>query len=169
MGTATLCPLSLVDFTVYVSLSGENRVARLVLDPDRRGASARWFVRSVSGRPGADGVRSGRALRCTLAGGATMHASAPWQIEPDGTLTPRGRAIETPSGACYVSTDRTGRFLLSAYYADGVVAVHGIGEDGVVVGRTAMPAPPRRHRCAHPGDRPNQPLGFLLHHRQSRG
>ena len=54
-------------------------------------------------------------------------------VEPDGSLTPVGE-LQTPSGACYVSTDRTGRFLLSAYYADGAVAVHAIGDDGVAAG-----------------------------------
>ncbi len=54
-------------------------------------------------------------------------------IAGDGSLSHAGE-FDTPSGACYVATDRTGRFLLSAYYADGAVAVHGIGDDGVAAG-----------------------------------
>ena len=34
----------------------------------------------------------------------------------------------------YLSTDRTGRFLLAAYYSDGLVTVHPIGEDGAAHG-----------------------------------
>ena len=36
-------------------------------------------------------------------------------------------------GACYVSTDRSGKFLLSAYYSGGKVAVHRLKADGSVV------------------------------------
>ena len=55
------------------------------------------------------------------------------RINEDGGLTPVGE-LSTPSGACYLSVDCSGRYLLSAYYADGRVAVHRIGEDGIACG-----------------------------------
>ncbi|MDE0221178.1 MAG: lactonase family protein [Spirochaetaceae bacterium] len=122
--------ISAKPLTVYVALSGEDRVSRLALDPD-------------------DGVLR-PAGSYALAGGPAPMAFDPHQrfvyvsrrtdecvstltVEPDGSLTPAGE-VATPSGACYVSTDRTGRFLLTAYYADGAVAVHAIGDDGVAAG-----------------------------------
>lgn len=116
--------------TVYVSLNGEDRIVRLALDPE-------------------DGVLYPTGSY-TLAGGPAPMAFDPCQrflyvsrrrdervstlaVGLDGTLTPVGD-FSTPSEACYLSTDRTGRFLLSAYYADGSVAVHGIRKDGVAVG-----------------------------------
>jgi 6-phosphogluconolactonase len=40
------------------------------------------------------------------------------------------KKIPLESDSCYISTDRSGKFLLSAYYGAGKVAVHPIGEDG---------------------------------------
>ena len=115
---------------VYVALSGEDRIVRLALTPD-------------------DGaLRPGGSY--ALAGGPAPMAFDPHQrfvyvsrrrdaristmtVEADGSLTPVGE-LQTQSDACYVSTDRTGRFLLSAYYAEGAVAVHAIGGDGVAAG-----------------------------------
>lgn len=57
----------------------------------------------------------------------TLSLDAVGFLQREGELT-------TPSGACYISTDHTGRFLLSAYYADGAVAVHRISQDGVARG-----------------------------------
>ena len=50
-----------------------------------------------------------------------------------GAVTKIG-AVALESDPCFISTDVTGRFLLSAYHSAGKVAVHPIGEDGVVGG-----------------------------------
>jgi 6-phosphogluconolactonase len=38
--------------------------------------------------------------------------------------------VSLPTDPCYMSTDRSGRFLLSAYYEGRGVSVHPIGSDG---------------------------------------
>lgn len=40
--------------------------------------------------------------------------------------------VQLEADACYVATDRTGRFLLAAYLIAGMVTVHPIGDDGAV-------------------------------------
>ena len=50
-----------------------------------------------------------------------------------GGLTQNG-AVSLDAWPVYGSTDRTGKFVLSAYYQGGHVAVHPIGEDGSVGG-----------------------------------
>lgn len=51
-------------------------------------------------------------------------------IDPaDGRLAEIGRAA-LPASMCWISTDRSGRFLLSAAYGDSLVAVSPIGRDG---------------------------------------
>ena len=52
----------------------------------------------------------------------------------DGRRYPnrRGRVLE--SDACYVSTDKTGRFLFAAYLFPGMVTVHRIDPDGAARG-----------------------------------
>jgi 6-phosphogluconolactonase len=48
-----------------------------------------------------------------------------------GGLTPQGR-VATEHAPTFLATDRTGRWLLSAYYQGGYAAVHPLGNDGAV-------------------------------------
>jgi 6-phosphogluconolactonase len=72
--------------------------------------------------------------------GGVLHASIrsePFRvlslrIDPaNGRLAEIGRA-PLPASMCWISTDRSGRFLLSASYGGSLVAVSPIGTDGVV-------------------------------------
>ena len=115
---------------MYVALSGEDRVSRLALDPDD-GALRPAGSYALAGGPAP--MAFDPAERRVYVSRRRDARISTLTVEPDGSLTPVGE-LQTPSGACYVSTDRTGRFLLSAYYADGAVAVHAIGDDGVAAG-----------------------------------
>ena len=79
--------------------------------------------------------------------GGDSHAIAAYAIDPDtGGLTSVGE-VPVEGMPCYLSTDKTGKFLLAAYYSDGLVTVHAIGEDGAL----RDPAVDRRETelCAH--------------------
>ena len=57
---------------------------------------------------------------------------ASFRIDPaSGDVTQIGE-VELEADACYVVTDRGGRFLLAAYLIAGMVTVHPIGSDGAV-------------------------------------
>ena len=56
--------------------------------------------------------------------------------QASGGLTPLGE-VDVEGQPCYLSTDRSGRFLLAAYYSDGLVTVHPIGDDGAAHGPPA--------------------------------
>ena len=57
-----------------------------------------------------------------------------WRIDHGtGGLTQNG-TVSTDGWSAFLSTDRKGRYLLSAYYQAGHVAVHPIGDDGSVGG-----------------------------------
>ena len=59
-------------------------------------------------------------------------AVASFRIDPaSGDVTQIGE-VELEADACYVVTDRGGRFLLAAYLIAGMVTVHPIGSDGAV-------------------------------------
>ena len=83
----------------------EGGPAPLALSPDRQ-------VLHV-GRRGAQAISSYRVNQRT--GGLSLIGTAPLQGEP-----------------VYVATDRSGRFVLSAYYYQSTAAVHRVGDDGAV-------------------------------------
>ncbi len=65
-------------------------------------------------------------------------AVATYGIDPgSGDLTLIGEVDLAGHHPCYLSTDRTGRFLLAAYYSDGLVTVHPVGTDGAAHGPPA--------------------------------
>jgi 6-phosphogluconolactonase len=47
-----------------------------------------------------------------------------------GALQQFGEAAHVGPYPCYLHVDQSGRWLLAAYYSDGMVTVHAIGEDG---------------------------------------
>ena len=52
------------------------------------------------------------------------------RLDAHGLPLPEPSRIDLPQDPCYVSVDRTGRFVLSAYYAAGCCAVHRISGEG---------------------------------------
>jgi 6-phosphogluconolactonase len=102
------------------------------------------------------------AQRFLYVGLRASHQLATLSIDPKtGSLSTLG-AIPLESDPCYISVDRGGRYLLSAYYGAGLVAVHPIGGDGVVrtppvVWQATMP----KAHCIHT-DRSNH-YAFLPH------
>ena len=82
-------------------------------------------------------------------------------------------SIPGEGGACYLSTDRSGKFLLSAYYSEGKVAVHKLSENGSVnEGAIQTIATEKNAHCILPNHRnrlvlvphtgPNSVYQFLL-------
>lgn len=114
-------------YHMYVSIAGENRIARFTGDVETGTLTPRGDV-AVSGRPAPLAVDPhqkylyvGRRDACKLSG---------YTLDPDTrSLSPVG-TIPLKSDPCFLATDRTGRFLLSAYYGAGRVAVHPLGEGG---------------------------------------
>lgn len=131
MGPATLCrAIAALSRTVYVSLSGEDRIVRLKLDLDE-GSLHPDASYPVAGGP-APMTFSPREQMLYVSCRRDTRVST-LRIDIAGDLIPAGE-LTTSSGACYVATDRTGNYLLSAYYADGKITVHRIGDNGIACG-----------------------------------
>ncbi|MGA9028548.1 MAG: lactonase family protein [Steroidobacteraceae bacterium] len=82
-----------------------------------------------------------------------------YSIDPkSGMLTPRG-STQLADIMSYISTDRSGRYLLSASYGGNKVSVNSIGRDGVVADTLQIiPTEPKAHCIlADPTNR------FVLH------
>ncbi len=87
-----------------------------------------------------DGRRLYASLRSEPYGVASL------AIDPaTGRLTEIGRA-PLPASSCWISTDRSGRFLLAAAYGDSLVSVSPIDADGVVgIAQQVVPTEKNAH------------------------
>ena len=116
---------------VYLSIAGENRIAIYTLDA---GTGAIEFQEdiSVSGSPGPLALAPcGEYL---YAGLRSSREIASFRIDATSKQLILLRTVQLDADTCYIAADKTGRFLLSAYYGAGKVTVHAIGEDKTVKG-----------------------------------
>jgi 6-phosphogluconolactonase len=115
-------------YNVYVTVSGEDRIARYAMDPTSGALEARADV-VLAGRPAPIAVSPDQRFMYVAQRESCEVTS--FRINPsDGGLTALG-TIPLDSDPCYMATDRTGGCLLSAYYLAEKAAVHRIDENGV--------------------------------------
>jgi 6-phosphogluconolactonase len=131
-------------YYVYVSAAGDGKIGIWALDPDTGQLTWQQDV-VLGGGPSPLAVHPDQ--RTLYAGLRSVNHLLSLRIDPtNGSLSPI-RAIELQSDPCYLATDRSGRYLFSAYYRAGHVAVHPIEPDG------AASLPPIEWRatapCAH--------------------
>jgi 6-phosphogluconolactonase len=146
-------------FHVYVTVSGEGRIARFAMDADT-GALEHKADYAAPGRPAPVAVSPDRRFMYVARRDDLMLAS--YAIDrASGDLAPLN-AVPTETDPCHLATDRSGRWLLSAHYLGETAAVHGIAGDGSV----RHPAVEWRHtgRGAHcfQTDRSNR-FAFVPH------
>ena len=125
----------------YVALAGDEKISTLALD-SRTGVFVVVREIKLSGGPGPlalspDGRRLYAAIRST-------NEMSSFEVDPaNGQINHLG-TIDLHSDPCSISTDRAGRFLLSAYYEAGGIAVHAIDETGAI-----LPDPVMRRQTMH--------------------
>jgi 6-phosphogluconolactonase len=114
---------------VYVSLVAEQKIQILKLNP-ADGSLAPVEAVAVDGGPGSLGVDPQRKFLFASLRSTSKLAS--FKIDPaTGKLTLINEVTRpTGEGAAYITTDRTGRWLLTASYSQGKAVVHRIADDG---------------------------------------
>ncbi len=129
-------------YYVYVTLSGEDKIAVYAMDR-RSGRLDLLDAAAVPGRPAPLALHPNR--RFLYVGRRDDREVSTFEVDgASGRLSHVG-AVPLESDPCYLATDRRGRYLLSAYYADGKVGAHRIGDDG------ALDAEPVEWRATGPG------------------
>lgn len=115
---------------VYVSESGENRIAVYTLD-ESTGDLTRSGAMDLPGSPGSLAISQDR--RHLYAAVRNTRQFATLAIDPGTGLL--AEPVLTPPGinAAYVHVDKTGRWLLAASYSEGMVSLSKITE-GVIDG-----------------------------------
>jgi 6-phosphogluconolactonase len=113
----------------YVSLQGDDRIARFSQDEATGALSKREDI-PLSGGPAAIAVTPNRRFFYIARRGERKLSS--FRVDPaSGALDLIGTA-GLVSDPCWLATDRSGRFVLAAYYEGRGVTVHRIGTDGVL-------------------------------------
>ena len=117
------------EWTVYVANADSAEIAILALD--RSSGALREVDRfATGGKVMPLAVRPDRHVLYASIRSEPLRVLS-LAIDPaSGRLSPIGSA-PLPASMCWISTDATGRFLLSASYGNSVVAVSPIGDDGV--------------------------------------
>ncbi len=112
---------------LYVCLQDEDRIAAFAIDAD----SGRLTPQAATPAAGGPSVLAISPDRRTLyVGHRARPAISSFRIDPDGGgLAPLG-TVSSEHAPTFLAPDRTGRYLLSAYYQGGGAAVHPLGEDG---------------------------------------
>ncbi len=114
---------------IYVSLQGDDRIVRFLMNPENGSLEPQGAV-EVAGGPAPLAINPTRTA--LYAGLRRDFRLASFGIDQaTGELNLSGN-VELEGEPCYLSSDRTGRYLLSAYYQAGHCAVHPISETGAV-------------------------------------
>ncbi|MCY4417613.1 MAG: beta-propeller fold lactonase family protein [Chloroflexi bacterium] len=116
---------------VYVAAQDDNKLSIFSLD-EASGSLTRVGEEPVTGGPSLLAISPDK--QTMYAGHREVPEITSHSINQEtGELTQTGSVVP-PGQPAFLSTDRTGRFLLSSYYADGKAAVHPLGDDGSVGG-----------------------------------
>ena len=116
---------------VYLSISGENRIAIYTLDVSSGDIEFQENI-GVSGSPGP--LARSLCGNYLYAGLRSSREIASFRIDDKTKHLTHLRTVQLDADTCYIATDKTGNFLLSAYYGAGKVTVHAIGDDKTVQG-----------------------------------
>jgi len=112
---------------VFITLSGDDLIRSFEMHSDGR-LEQRQVVDAAGGPSALASSPDGRTLYCSL---RSSNELAAFRFEPDGGLRLLGKR-QLDADSCYVAPDKSGRFLLSAYYGAGKAMVHRIEPDGSV-------------------------------------
>jgi len=124
---------------MYVAIAGEDKILAFVLNPETRKIELQSQV-IIPGGPAMMAIDPDHRFLCIGCyakygllkakggGGAVSSYQIDWKT---GGLFPIN-TIPLEFGPCYIALDRKGRFLLSAYYDTGKLAIHNIGKNGEI-------------------------------------
>ena len=118
-------------YYMYVALQEDNKIAVFTIDPQTGKLTPQVEV-SVAGGPFTMAISPDRKF--LYAGTRESTQLYSFQInQTNGGLTQNG-TVSLEAWPVYISTDRKGKYVLSAYYQGAHAAVHPIGGDGSVGG-----------------------------------
>ena len=129
-------------YSLYVCLQDENKIAAFMIDADTGQLTPQAEVPAAGG-PSVLTISPDR--RTLYVGYRTQPTISSFRVDQDtGGLTLQG-TVSQQHAPTFLAPDRTGRYLLCAYYQGGGAAVHPLAVDG------AVGAPPLDWLATAPG------------------
>jgi 6-phosphogluconolactonase len=108
---------------LYVSVRDDNCIARFTLE---NGLPKDRVDFTLDGGPAPMALNPSKTR--LFAGLRTSFELACMRLGPEGDLSLAGK-VPLPGDACFVETDKSGRYIFSAYYTAGHIAVHRLEDD----------------------------------------
>ena len=118
-----------MNYHAYITVSSEDRILKYRMNPDTGDLHFEYSI-PAGGGPGPLAVDPGRETLYLSRRGA-REISAYSLDAGTGGVSLLG-SVSVDADACYLSTDRKGRFLLAASYGGGMAYVHAIRDDGTL-------------------------------------
>jgi 6-phosphogluconolactonase len=116
-------------YSLYVCAQDDNKIAAFAMDADSGRLTPQADIPAAGG-PSVLALSPDRRL--LYIGYRTEPAIVSYRIEErTGALAPHGR-VSPAHAPTFLAPDRSGRYLLSAYYQGGFAAVHPLAADGSV-------------------------------------
>jgi 6-phosphogluconolactonase len=114
---------------VYVASQDDNQISVFTIDGETGGLTPKAEA-PMPGGPSLLAISPNR--QCLYVGHREVPEISSHRIDPGtGGLTRNG-SVSLPDPPGFLATDRSGRYLLAAYYQGGRAAVHPIGDDGAI-------------------------------------
>jgi 6-phosphogluconolactonase (cycloisomerase 2 family) len=118
-------------YSLYVSLQDEDKIVTFTIDADTGQLTPQADV-PLSGGPSVLAISPNRQV--VYVGHRSVPTISSFRIDHrTGGLTLQG-TVPQEHAPTFLAPDRTGKYLLCAYYQGGGAAVHPLGEDGAVGG-----------------------------------
>jgi 6-phosphogluconolactonase len=115
--------------SLFICLQDDDKIAAFAVDPDTGRLTPQADV-AVAGGPSVMALSPDRQV--LFVGCRTKPAISSFRIDQaTGGLILQG-SVAAEHAPTFLAADRTGRYLLSAYYQGGYAAVHALGADGAV-------------------------------------
>ncbi len=129
---------------VFVSAGGDNKLSVYDLDRETGALTSRGDI-ELTGSPGSQYLHpDGEHLYVSV---RSRNGVAAFRLDRETGALKHLRTTDIASNAAYISTDRSGKWLLAASYSGGQVSTHPIRADGTVGDRAVSRI--ETHRCAH--------------------
>ncbi|MFQ6029623.1 MAG: lactonase family protein, partial [Dehalococcoidia bacterium] len=116
---------------MYVSLQDDDKIRIFTMDAATGQLTPKGET-PVPGGPSPLAISPDRKV--LYVGHRNVPEISSYRIDPDNGGLTRSGSVSPEAAPTFLSTDRSGRFLLSSYYQGAHAAVHPIGEDGSVGG-----------------------------------